>query len=68
MVIIHQVKIPILYLNLKILKNSFLTNGYKTILPNEAMNIFIKNKKNFKDYKKFLQTIFIKNIIFLIIL
>ena len=55
---------PTLYLNLKSLKNSFLTNGYTTILPNEAMNIFIKNKKEYKDYKKFIETIYHKEYIF----
>ena len=54
----YSFQFPTLYLNLKVLKNCFLTNGYTTILPNEAMNIFIKNKKNFDDYKKFLEIIY----------
>ena len=37
----HAFDFPTLYLNLKVIKNSFLTNGYTTILPNEVINIFI---------------------------
>ena len=49
---------PSLYLNLKALKNSFHTKGYTTILPNEAMNIYIKSKKTFEDHKKFIEKIY----------
>ena len=54
----HCFKFPTLYLNLKALYKSFDTEGYTIILPNEAMNLFIKNKKDFKEYKKFIEAIY----------
>ena len=45
---------PTLYLNLKALKYSFQTEGYAGILPNEVMNIYIKNNKSYKDYEGFI--------------
>ena len=49
---------PTLYLNLKVLKNSFLTDGYTTILPEESINIFVKNKKQYEEYEKFIEKIY----------
>ena len=46
---------PTLYLNLKALKNSFQTKGFTKLLPNEAINIYIKNNKSFKNYKNFIK-------------
>ena len=49
---------PTLYLNLKVLKNSFNTEGYTTILPDESINIFVKNKKKYDEYEKFIKKIY----------
>ena len=49
---------PSLYLNLKALNDSFQTKNFTKILPNEAMNIYIKSKKSFKDYKNFIKKIY----------
>ena len=49
---------PTLYLNLKALKYSFQTEGYAGILPNEVMNIYIKNNKSYKDYEGFIKKIY----------
>lgn len=54
----HSFNFPTLYLNLKALYKSFDTEGYTIILPNEAMNIFIKNEKNFEEYKNFIKAVY----------
>ena len=57
----HSFNFPTLYLNLKVIKNSFETDVFKIILPNEAINMFIKNGKEFNEYKNFLLTIYDNN-------
>ena len=57
----HCFKFPTLYLNLKALYKSFDTEGYSIILPNEAMNLFIKNKKTFEEYEKFIKAVYKEN-------
>ena len=57
----HCFKFPTLYLNLKALNKSFDTEGYTIILPSEAMNLFIKNKKTFEDYEKFISEVYKQN-------
>ena len=54
----HCFNFPTLYLNLKALYKSFDTEGYTIILLNELMNLFIKNKKDFEEYKNFIKAIY----------
>lgn len=51
-------KFPTLYLNLKALKNSFQTEGFTEILPNELKNIYIKNNKSYDEYEVFIKNIY----------
>ena len=53
-----SLEFPTLYLNLKAIKNSFQTSAYTTIFPNEAINMFIKMKKNFEEYENFIKLIY----------
>ena len=51
---------PSLYLNLKVLKNTFQTEAYSKIFPNEVMNIFIKRNKTFEEYKEYIKKFYEK--------
>ena len=48
-------KFPSIYLNLKILKNAFKTEGFQTLLNSELMFLFRKLKKSFDEYKSFIE-------------
>ena len=46
---------PSIYLNLKILKNAFKTEGFQNLLNSELMFLFRKLKKSFDEYKSFIE-------------
>ena len=48
-------KFPSIYLNLKILKNAFKTEGFQKLLNSELMFLFRKLNKSFDEYKSFIE-------------
>ena len=53
----YKAEHPTTYLNLKALKNASQTKGFADLFNNELMILFFKLKKNYEDYKKFIEKI-----------